>query len=363
MLASLTGADNGMDEKEIPVYDVAQFAALLEENPDVLSSHPCVVTGFVEKWAAAKSWLEIDRLKGLFGNLPVTAGAPQFTTNKHDRMCQVQTDYGTYLDYVRDPTRIAELFPAPWKKGCLEDMQAMGLPLYCGNLRLVRHASEAVLAYIRPLVPDGLECLNDQIPYFYQSGNHVWLYVSKAGALTPLHQDNNAVIACLAQLKGRKQARLYAPEDRACFYTADIGYMNPLNPGELEFPNWRRARPWSASLEPGQLLIWGANWAHHVITCEDSITVSVDIVNSTNLGAYARSFDWQQELGHFAKRNEALIRGRSDDAQLSAALDVGEEAPIGRAFMRATLQAALASSQQPTMQSVRERLLRALEAG
>lgn len=346
---------------QIPAYDAAQFAALLRDDPDVLSAHPCVVRGFVGQWAAAREWLEIDQLKALFGELPVTAGAPQFTTHRDQRMCQVQTHYGAYLDYVQRPERIAELFPEPWRKGSLEELRQMQLPLYCGNLRLVRHAAEPVLDQIRPLVPDGMECLNDQIPYYYQSGNHVWLYVSRAGALTPLHQDNNAVIAYLAQLKGRKRALLYAPSDKPFFHSADVGYMDPLSPDEREFPQWRRAQPWVATLEPGELLIWGANWAHHVITEQDSITVSFDIVNATNLDAYARSFDWQHELGHFARKNAAMIRSRSNDAQLHAALDDEVEAPIGRAFMRATLEAALRANPQHVGVPVREQLQRLLQ--
>lgn len=350
-----------MKEMQIPAYDIEQYSALLKEDPDVLSAHPCVVRGFVEQWPAARSWLEIEQLKARFGALPVTAGAPQFTTHRDQRMCQVQTSYGTYLDYIQQPERIAELFPEPWRKGSLEALRNMQLPLYCGNLRLVRHAAEPVLEQIRPLVPGGMECLNDHIPYYYQSGNHVWLYVSRAGALTPLHQDNNAVIAYLAQLKGRKRALLYAPSDRAYFHSAGVGYMDPLAPNDDEFPQWRRAQPWVATLEPGELLIWGANWAHHVITEEDSITVSFDIVNSTNLDAYARSFDWQHELGHFVRKNAAMIRTRSDDARLHAALDAEAEAPIGRAFMYATLQAALHADPTHVGRPVRERLRRALE--
>lgn len=350
-----------MKAMQIPSYDVAEYSALLKEDPDVLSAHPCVVRGFVEQWSAARSWLEIDQLKALFGTLPVTAGAPQFTTHRDQRMCQVQTSYGTYLDYVQQPERIAELFPEPWRKGSLEELRHMQLPLYCGNLRLVRHAAEPVLEQIQPLVPGGMECLNDQIPYYYQSGNHVWLYVSRAGALTPLHQDNNAVIAYLAQLRGRKRAVLYAPSDKAYFHTSGVGYMDPLAPDEQQFPQWHLAQPWVATLDPGELLIWGANWAHHVITEEDSITVSFDIVNATNLDAYARSFDWQHELGHFAKKNAAMIRTRSDDSRLHAALDAGVEAPIGRAFMQATLHAALQANPAHAGAAVREQLRRTLE--
>ena len=129
----------------------------------------------------------------------------------------------------------------------------------------------------------------------------MWLYVSRAGALTPLHEDNNTVYAYLGQLQGQKRATLYSPNDRRHYHNASLGYMDPLNPNDIEFPTWREARQWTALLNPGELLIWGPNWAHHVVTLADSITISFDFVNFVNLQSYARAEDWRHELGLFAR--------------------------------------------------------------
>lgn len=345
----------------IPVYELAEFEQLIEREPDILSSHPCVVRGFVEQWEASRRWTSLDRLTETFGALPVTAGAPQFVTHKNATMCQVTTNFGIYLDYVRNPERLEELFAGKWVKGSPAELRALGLPLYCGNLRLVRHSRDHALAAMTPVVPGSMEYLNDEIPYYYQSGNHVWLYVSRAGALTPLHQDNNAVIAYLAQLDGHKEAILYSPADKRHFWNREFGYMDPLCPDDAEFPTWREARAYTASLGPGELLIWGPNWAHHVVTRSESITVSFDIVNRFNLAAYTRSEDWRDELGRFARKNAGLIRARMTEPRVLAALDGGTEPELGREMMIAVLRAALQGAAGNRPARVRSEMLAILE--
>lgn len=349
-----------MDPRPIPTYDIDEFERLLVASPDVLLSHPCVVRGFTEKWLASQRWTSLEHLAKTFGHLPVTAGAPQFTTHKHTKMCQVKTDFNTYLKYVENPESVDELFKDKWSKGDANVFREIDLPLYCGNLRLVRHSREEVFSDIDPIVPDSLEYLNNDIPYYYQSGNHVWLYVSLAGALTPLHQDNNAVIAYLAQLKGHKEAILYSPDDKLHYYNRSVGYLNPLDPNDEEFPTWRQAQPWTASLRSGELLIWGPNWAHHVVTLSQSITVSVDIVNSMNLHAYSLSMDWRHELGLFARKNANLIRTRIQDRRVHEALDKGAEEDLGREVMVCVLRAALANDLPVQSRRVKEGMLRAL---
>jgi hypothetical protein len=351
-----------MDPAPIPAYDVAEFRALLEACPDLLLSHPCVVRGFCEEWPASRQWTSLDHLARAFGHLPVTAGAPQFITHKQARMCQVQTDFGTYLKYVADPDSIDSLFAGKWVKGNAQLFRELERPLYCGNLRLARHSREEVFSEIRPLVPEPVEYVNDDIPYYYQSGNHLWLYVSLAGALTPLHQDNNGVMAYLAQLEGRKQATLYSPADKPHYYKPTLGYLDPLNPNDEEFPTWRQARPWTATLHPGELLIWGPSWAHHVVTLSRSITVSFDFVNFLNLDAYASSMDWRVELGLFSRKHADLVRARIAEERVHLALAAGTEEEIGREVMLCVLRAALASELPERSRRVKQQMLCALEA-
>jgi hypothetical protein len=337
---------------QVPVFSYQEFNDLLESDPEVLLKHPCVVRGFTCQWAASELWKDLARLKESFGNLPVTAGAPQFTTNVATPMVQVQTDFGTYLDYLREPRRAEELFEGQWCKGDFDTFKRLGLPLYSGNIRIVRHSREPVFEMINPAVPAALECLNDAIPYYYQTGNHFWLYVSSAGALTPLHQDNNCVIAYLAQIKGRKHALLFSPQDKSYYFKSGVGYMDPLSPDESDFPDWRLARRWEAMLEEGDMLIFGPDWAHHVRTLEDSVTVSFDIVNATNLEGFTRSQDWREELGHFAHKNAKLIRERVNDDRLHALLESGSKTAVGARMMVCVLRAALEAGADPIKQHI-----------
>ncbi len=351
-----------MRSREIPVYELEAFQRLIATSPGVLAEHPCVVRGFTGQWAASRSWTSLEKLTEAFGSFPVTAGAPQFITHKHSKMCQVKTDFGTYLRYVQDPERLDQLFEGKWSKGDASVLRDLDLPLYCGNLRLVRHAREKVLAELEPLVPDPMEYLNNEIPYYYQSGNHVWLYVSLGGALTPLHQDNNAVIAYLAQLQGHKEAILYSPEDKRHYWNRELGYMDPLNPNDAEFPTWREARPWATSLNPGELLIWGPNWAHHVVTLSNSITVSFDIVNALNLAAYTRSHDWRVELGLIARKNADLFRARMPHPCIRDALDDADDMALGREVMICVLRDALAAPLAERSRRVKAKMLQVLES-
>jgi hypothetical protein len=102
-----------MRSSDIPVYELEEFQRLIAASPNVLASHPCVVRGFTGQWAASRGWTSFEQLTDAFGSFPVTAGAPQFVTHKHARMCQVKTDFGTYLRYVQDPGRVEELFEGP----------------------------------------------------------------------------------------------------------------------------------------------------------------------------------------------------------------------------------------------------------
>lgn len=345
----------------IPAFTPDEFRKKALGEADSLSLHPHIIRGFIQSWPAYRKWTDFDILTDMFGSFPVTAGAPQFTTHKNARMCQVKTDFATYLRYVQNPDRLDELFKDQWVKGSATALRAMNLPLYSGNLRIVRHSRDAVFTDIDPILPDPIGCWNNDIPYFYQTGNHLWFYVSPAGALTPLHQDNNAVIAYLAQLTGHKEAILYSPDDKHHYYNPAFGYLDPHNPNDSEFPTWREAQAWTASLKEGDLLIWGSNWAHHVVTHEQSITISFDVVNDSNLDAYVQAQDWRSEFGHFAKANADMILARIQDPLVHRALDHASKEDLGAILMRTILRTALAGSLTDQSRMVKERMLKRLD--
>jgi hypothetical protein len=164
-------------------------------------------------------------------------------------------------------------------------------------------------------------------------------------------------------LQGRKEAILYSPADKPHYYNPEVGFFDPLHPNDEEFPTWRQAQPWTASLQAGELLICGPRWAHHVVTVSNSITVSFDIVCSLNLEDYASSLDWRAELGRFARKHADLIRARIQNPRVDAALDQASEPELGGEVMISVLRAALAGPQTEQSRKVKETMLRVLEPG
>ena len=345
---------------QISVLPLREFEQILRREPDVLARRPFVVEGFVERWPAYRTWQDYAVLDRKFGHLAITAGAPQFVTHKAAASCAVGCTYSEYLDYLRSPSEAEAIFAGKWIKGSLPEVQALGMPLYCGNVRFVAKASDPLFQEISPLTP-GLECWNAEIPQYYQIRNHVWLYVGLKGALTPLHADNNGVIAYLAQLKGSKRATLFSPEDRAHYHRPGLGYMDVLKPNTKEFPTWAEATPWVADLNSGQALIWGPNWAHHVSTLSDSVTVSLDIVNGTNLEEYTQSQDWAQVFGGLARQRRQAIEAAVPDAFSGLVGDESDQ-QIGRSVMIQLLRAALVADLPAKSRLVKQQMLSYLEA-
>ena len=136
--------------------------------------------------------------------------------------------------------------------------------------------------------------------------------------------------------------------------------MDVLNPNAEEFPSWAEATPWIADLTPGQLLIWGPNWAHHVATLSDSVTVSLDVVNGTNLEDYALSQDWMQSFGGLARQRRDSIEAAVPDAFSG----LGEDDSDQRVGMRVTIQllrAALSGDLPAKSRLVKQQMLSHLE--
>jgi hypothetical protein len=333
--------------REIPVFSVAEFEQFASRHPDPLAHHPCIIEGFIQRWPAYEKWQNLRYLEEKFGHLTAEAGAPQFVTHKNAKMCQVRTTFSKYLEYVQAPCRAESLFHEAWVRGSYEEFRSLGAPLYCGSLRFVGDSTDPIIDEVRPLVPTPLECWNEDLPYFYELHNHLWVYVSLPGALTPLHIDNNGVIAYLAQFKGAKQVILYSPQDRVHYFNPDVGHMDPLAPDAAEFPTWQEAQAWTATLRAGQLLIWGSEWAHHVLTVEEAISTSLDFVNQTNIGQYARSHLWTQTLGRFAKEHIPLVVSKLSSEVVHAALARELEWQIGRDLMVGILEAALGQGDRP----------------
>lgn len=351
-----------MKDKQIPVVSYDEFRGLAKQNPNLLHENPWVVAGYIEHWPGYRQWQTLEYLQSRFGHLSAFARAPNFITNRKTTLLSVQTRYAQYLEYIRSPQRVEEIYRGCWVDGTYDDFIAQPLPLYCGNLKIVQQAGDKVFDELSPLVPKPLECWNHALPYYYSLFNHVWLLVSLPGALSPLHTDNNATIALIAQLKGKKKATLYCPDDRRYVYNPRVGFMNPREPDETDYPNWRSAVPWTCVLDVGEVLFVGTNWAHQVETLETSISVSYDFVNASNIAAYAAAPQWAEGFGERLKADPDLVAKRMQGAITADSIRESPSLDLGRRVMLHILQSSMADARASEETSIRRSYLTHLEA-
>ena len=344
-------------QKNIPIVTYEEFQERAKSNPNLLAKSPFIVEGYIQNWPCYEEWRNLDYLRKKFGKLSAYACSPQFTTNSNVKLTRVKTRFDQYLDYLKNPEKIEEIYEGLWCDGSYETFLAQNKPLYCGSLRIIQEANDRIFDDLNPIVPKPLENWNSILPFYYKICNHFWLYVSLPGALTPLHQDNNGTFAYLAQLDGRKRVTLYSPEDFDFYHNSKVGFLDVLNPNDEEFPKWRSATKWTGELTQGQALMMGTDWAHHVVTIEQAISVSLDFVNQNNISAYAASEQWANSFGRRVKmKPEAL--GLFSSEELKKKSDVY----IGRKAMRSILKNGLKNNNNGFDGSIRKVFLSELES-
>lgn len=350
-----------METRQIPVVSAAEFRRLADRNPNLLHDNPWVVEGYIQNWPGYRQWQDLDYLRERFGKLNAFAKAPNFVTNVNSSLVSVETSFEQYLRYIENPNEVQNIYKDCWMEGDYEQFVALGLPLYCGTLRIVHQANDPIFDELQPLLPEPLRAWNNALPYYYSLFNHLWLLVSLPGALTPLHIDNNGTIATIAQLKGRKRATLYSPADLRHVRNPEVGFLDPEQPDDSDFPTWQKAVKWLADLEVGQVLFVGTKWAHHVKTLETSISVSFDFVDQSNLAAYATSANWAAVLGDRIKRNPDLIVDKMQGRIGREEIERLPAATVGRHVMAHILRSTLASPGAAEPASVRRAYLAHLE--
>lgn len=350
-----------METRQIPVVSADEFRRLADRNPNLLHDHPWVVEGYIQDWPGYERWQDLNYLRERFGTLNAFAKAPNFVTNRNQNLVSVETSFEQYIRYIQQPDDVEDIYRHCWMEGDYEQFLALGLPLYCGTLRIVHRADDPVFEEISPLLPEPLRAWNHALPYYYSLFNHLWLLVSLPGALTPLHIDNNGTIAIIAQLKGRKRATLYSPDDLCHVRNPEVGFLDPELPDERDFPTWAQAVKWVADLDIGQVLFVGTNWAHHVRTLEESISVSFDFVDQSNLEAYATSTNWAAVFGDRIKRSPDLIVGKMQGRLTREDVEALPASTVGRCVMAHILRSALADPDSTELATIRRAYLAHLE--
>ena len=104
---------------------------------------------------------------------------------------------------------------------------------------------------------------------------HVSLWMSPAGAVTPLHYD--LADTMLAQVHGTKRVIVAAPTDTPHLYKGPVGYSlaDPERPGSTTFPLLAQATLYMTEIGAGDALFLPSEWWHHVRSLTPSLSLSL----------------------------------------------------------------------------------------
>jgi hypothetical protein len=244
---------------------------------------PVIITDATENWPARSKWT-FEFLKRAYGSDLATAwlglgGGPAKVTT-----------LSAYLKYLDTPS--AEL-PGIWmgKDGHRPPQPVPGQtdsPFYLYGWNAFRKHPELyhdiapapyfvldLVSTLSPAIRDALELTSKK--------EYTAIYIGPEGSLSSLHRDYWSTHAYLAQIRGRKRAILFSPEDSDFLYG---GQVDPEQPDFERFPLFDSATAYECIIEPGDTLLIPANWLHHVKGLEKSITVSHNFFNDSNFTQY-----------------------------------------------------------------------------
>lgn len=211
---------------------------------------PVKIKGCMSHWPASTKWLDLNYLLDVAGNrtVPVEIGS-HYTDEEWSQKLMTLKEFITkhYLSETGDVGYLAQHNLFDQITELKEDIR---IPEYCC----------CSLNYEESTEPD------------------INAWFGPKGTVSPLHQDPKNNI--LAQVYGTKQLLLYSPEDTNFLYPHDekmlsnTAQVDPLNPNESKFPNFKKAKMYKCLLEPGEMLFIPVKWWHHVTALEKSFSVS-----------------------------------------------------------------------------------------
>lgn len=218
---------------------------------------PVVIEGGAASWPAVRSW-SVDYLTAKLGAVRVRYKQSSCHAHPDFRAATVAAMFAVA------ETTFGELLAA-MTTGPVEHRARK---LFTGDEQFVvrrRDGEETLNPALAPLLDDVV------IPdYFARDRLYtVWAWFSGLGVRTWLHYDNNGCHNLNAQLTGRKQCWLLAPDQLARLAPFPLGGANPAHncsqidaDDPAEHPGLASVPQWTATLEAGDLLFIPAWWFH-----------------------------------------------------------------------------------------------------
>ncbi len=253
----------------VPVVPVKRRSGMTAEKlNEFLQSpgSPVIITDSARAWPRPHSW-SFDYLTRIYGErrLVATPNLISYEDSRRVRLrdftlyCQAPSlsplsTYATEMPlYVSFPIR--QKFP--------ELMKEFSLPPFIENI-------------YDPLLGELREWYLDTF---------AWIYMGPRHTVTPLHVDQFMTHTLSAQVAGRKKFLLFSPEI--------LGRIAEPGPSSLRdvfsLTECLADAPLvihETVVEEGEMLIFPAGWAHHVVSLEPAISVSVNFVAQTNVLAH-----------------------------------------------------------------------------
>jgi lysine-specific demethylase 8 len=220
---------------------------------------PVVVEGGAAEWRATKTWSSAI-LRERIGALDVAY--KQSSNHQHPDFHQAtlgamfargRSSFAEFLEFV-------EQAPAG----------ARARRIFTGDEQFVLQRRDGVTRENPELLPLYRDV---EVPALFAPERlyTVWAWFSGAGPRTWLHYDNNGCHNLNAQLLGRKECWLFAPDELPRLYPFPLAGGNPAHnccavdveaPDLARHPHFADAEAEHARLEPGDLLFIPAWWLH-----------------------------------------------------------------------------------------------------
>jgi histone arginine demethylase JMJD6 len=115
------------------------------------------------------------------------------------------------------------------------------------------------------------------------------LFVAPRGLVSDLHVDTFGSNFWMALFSGRKQWTFFPAEETRLLYPSFAASMDPVFDVDVLAPDFRRhplladTHPFRCVLEAGEVLFVPAGCAHHVVNITDSLAISANFVDDSNL--------------------------------------------------------------------------------
>lgn len=246
---------------------------------------PVVVTDAVEQWPA-RAW-SFDFFRQRYGDDVVivadTLGRPNAARKATIR------DFLNYVEYP-DGSALSQV-PTP-------------TPLYMNSYSPFVQHPELLDDFQEPYFIDNwYRKMKGDFADWYNQG-FGWVFLGPAATVTPLHVDLFGTHAWLAQIVGRKRITLYPPSQSSYLYG---GAVDPLRPNLERFPLYANATPIELVLEPGEVVFIPTGWFHHVVSLDNSISLTFNFVNESNFATHVLAISrdlplWTKKTGTPAMR-------------------------------------------------------------